>query len=126
MSTHRLYYNRLSADGIRRHRRLGRSCPSDGVTEVVLDQTAFYPTSGGQPFDTGTLGGFPLRTSSIVMTARSRISSRATPVAGAAVRGQIDWARRLDHMQQHTPASTSSRRRLIGSLMFGRSVFTGQ
>src|SRR5262249_58695614 len=32
----------------------------DGRAHVVLDRTAFYPTSGGQPFDTGTLGGFPI------------------------------------------------------------------
>ena len=32
----------------------------DGGAEVVLDRTAFYPTSGGQPFDTGVLGGVPV------------------------------------------------------------------
>src|SRR3954467_11193819 len=31
--------------------------PRDGRTAVFLDRTAFYPTSGGQPFDTGTIGG---------------------------------------------------------------------
>jgi alanyl-tRNA synthetase len=67
---------------------------------VYLDRTAFYPTSGGQPFDTGTLGG--VRVADVVDEG-DRIAHllegtlAANPVAGA-----IDWPRRFDHMQQHT------------------------
>ena len=70
---------------------------------VVLDQSAFYPTTGGQPHDTGTLSDRQ------VVDVIERESDGAVlhvldaPLdAGAQVSGQVDWARRLDHMQQHT------------------------
>lgn len=74
----------------------------DGRLFVTLDQTAFYPTSGGQPFDTGILGGAAVtdvidRDDGTVVHA---MSGRLTP--GEVVTGEIDWARRFDHMQQHT------------------------
>jgi alanyl-tRNA synthetase len=78
------------------------SCaPAGEHFRVVLDRTAFYPTSGGQPFDTGRLGDaavlevVELEGGEIVHT-----TDRALP-AGA-VHGAIDWPRRFDHMQQHT------------------------
>jgi alanyl-tRNA synthetase len=69
---------------------------------VTLDQTAFYPTSGGQPFDTGVLGG-----AAVSEVIDREDGSIAHVVAGAlkpgeVVRGAIDWPRRFDHMQQHT------------------------
>jgi alanyl-tRNA synthetase len=73
----------------------------DGV-RVVLDRTAFYPTSGGQPHDTGRLGGLPV----IDVIDREdgevehRVEGRLEP--GRTVAGEIDWTRRFDHMQQHT------------------------
>ena len=76
---------------------------------VALDRTAFYPTSGGQPFDTGTLGGFRVvdvvdRDDGViehVVNLELRTENlELSP--GAAVSGAIDWARRFDHMQQHT------------------------
>ncbi|MEP7117451.1 MAG: alanyl-tRNA editing protein, partial [Acidobacteriota bacterium] len=80
-----------------------RSCtPAGEHFEVVLAATAFYPTSGGQPHDTGTLGGHQ------VVDVIDRDDAGVTHVvsgalaAGAVVRGRIDWARRFDHMQQHT------------------------
>lgn len=74
----------------------------DGRTFVTLDQTAFYPTSGGQPFDTGTLGGAAV--SDVIDREDGTIVHlvSGTPKAGEVVRGAIDWARRFDHMQQHT------------------------
>jgi alanyl-tRNA synthetase len=73
-----------------------------GHTHVVLDQTAFYPTSGGQPFDTGTLGGAAVtdvidREDGTIVHV---VSGALKP--GEVVSGEIDWARRFDHMQQHT------------------------
>ena len=69
---------------------------------AVLDRTAFYPTSGGQPFDTGTLGG--ARVVGVSDTDEGdvlhEIDGDLEP--GAVVHGVIDWARRFDHMQQHT------------------------
>ena len=72
-----------------------------GKSGVVLDKTAFYPTSGGQPFDVGRLGDAPVvdvidRDDGTIL----HVVEGSLP-AGP-VRGRIDWARRFDHMQQHT------------------------
>lgn len=74
----------------------------DGRAHVTLDQTAFYPTSGGQPFDTGTLGGAAV--SDVIDRddgTIAHVTSGALKV-GDVVHGAIDWHRRFDHMQQHT------------------------
>lgn len=74
-----------------------------GWTAVILDRTAFYPTGGGQPSDTGVLNG-----SRVVECIDDgdkgvlHVVQGATPAPGATVKGRIDWLRRLDHMQQHT------------------------
>jgi alanyl-tRNA synthetase len=75
---------------------------ADGRSAVVLDRTAFYPTSGGQPHDRGTLNGFEVvdvvdRDDGEILHV---VEDRLAP--GDTVRGQIDWPRRFDHMQQHT------------------------
>ncbi len=71
---------------------------------VVLDRTAFYPTSGGQPHDTGRLGGVPVvdvlenENGEIV-----HVLDAPLPAAvGQTVLGEIDWQRRADHIQQHS------------------------
>jgi alanyl-tRNA synthetase len=77
----------------------------DGRTIAVLDRTAFYPTSGGQPFDTGALGGRAVvdvfdqddGTIAHVLDGAERMLR-----VGETVTGEIDWPRRFDHMQQHT------------------------
>ena len=75
----------------------------EGRPTAVLDRTAFYPTSGGQPFDTGTLNGVRVldvidrESDHAVVHIMDRPLSIGEPVTGA-----IDWARRLDHMQQHS------------------------
>jgi alanyl-tRNA synthetase len=76
---------------------------ADGRTLALLDRTAFYPTSGGQPFDTGMLGD--ARVVDVVDREDGGIAhvvEGGTLAAGARVAGRIDWDRRLDHMQQHT------------------------
>jgi alanyl-tRNA synthetase len=74
-----------------------------GWIAVTLDRTAFYPTGGGQPSDTGTIDG--QRVLECIDDEEDGvlhvIQGRA-PEVGATVRGRIDWARRLDHIQQHT------------------------
>ncbi len=73
----------------------------DGRPAVVLDRTAFYPTSGGQPYDTGSLGD--VRVVDVVdRDDGSIVHVIDREVAAAAVHGTIDWERRFDHMQQHT------------------------
>jgi len=67
---------------------------------VVLDRTAFYPTSGGQPHDTGRLGG--MRVTEVLEDDQERIVHIASGRVDGTVTGTIDWPRRFDHMQQHT------------------------
>ena len=73
----------------------------NGKTIVALDRSAFYPTSGGQPFDTGTLNGAPVTDVFVEKdgTVWHEIDGELT--VGDAVHGKIDWARRFEHMQQH-------------------------
>jgi alanyl-tRNA synthetase len=67
---------------------------------VYLDRTAFYPTSGGQPFDTGRLNGIQITD---VVDEGERIAHLlAQPITDTKAVGQLDWGRRFDHMQQHT------------------------
>ncbi len=75
---------------------------ADDGRRIYLDETAFYPTSGGQPFDTGTLDGARVVD---VVDEEDRIAhvlDRPLPADTHQVRGTVDWARRWDHMQQHT------------------------
>ena len=67
---------------------------------IYLDRTAFYPTSGGQPFDTGRLGGIEVLD---VVDEGERVAHvLAQPLAGGTTSGAVNWDRRFDHMQQHT------------------------
>ena len=68
---------------------------------VVLDRTAFYPEGGGQPADHGTLGGAAVLDVQERNGVITHLCDRALP-AGETVSGRIDWARRFDHMQQHS------------------------
>jgi alanyl-tRNA synthetase len=68
---------------------------------VFLDASAFYPESGGQPFDRGTLNGVEIV--EVFDTGDGRIGHKlAAPLPEGKVRGTIDWSRRFDHMQQHS------------------------
>ena len=72
----------------------------DDGRRVYLDRTAFYPTSGGQPFDTGTLGGANVIE---VIDEEDRVAHLLdAPIVSGEVTAQIDWRRRFDHMQQHS------------------------
>lgn len=83
---------------------------------IVLDRTAFYPTSGGQPADRGTLGGVDVLDVAVREEDGAIVHVLSTPlwpsstlggeqersVTEAEVVGEVDWPRRFDHMQQHT------------------------
>lgn len=73
---------------------------SDCGLRVVLDRTAFYPASGGQPFDTGTLNGIPVL--DVVDREEDIEHVLGSPLAEETAHGQVDRARRWDHRQQHT------------------------
>jgi alanyl-tRNA synthetase len=67
---------------------------------VYLDRTAFYPESGGQPADRGALSGIPVVDVLEEDEAIAHVVERKPE--GVEIVGRIDWARRFDHMQQHT------------------------
>ena len=94
--TERLYYH---DSYLRQFDARALEVADDGIT-VYLDRTAFYPTSGGQPFDVGTIAGVSVRD---VVDEGDRIAHLlAAPLAAGPVACSIDWSRRFDHMQQHT------------------------
>ncbi len=75
--------------------------PGSPARAAVLDRTAFYPASGGQPFDTGTLG-----TARVVDVVDQDDGTILHVLDGelseGKVHGRVDWHRRFEHMQQHT------------------------
>ena len=97
--TERLYYT----DATLRTFSARLAAVAGGGTTVYLDRSAFYPTSGGQPHDVGTLSGIAVID---VIDEGERVAHVLdAPLDAAAeseVRGEIDWERRFDHMQQHT------------------------
>lgn len=107
MTTHRLYYDDSYLQDF--EARVLTCIPSKPVSniadaqaawEIHLDRTAFYPSSGGQPNDLGKLG------EAVLLDVRddgeeiAHIVDRELPLGNIA--GFVDWARRFDHMQQHT------------------------
>jgi len=100
-STERLYY--LDSHLIEFDARvLDISERVSGWLAVTLDRTAFYPTGGGQPSDTGTLNGG--RVVECIDEGESvlHVLQGQTPAIGSQMKGRVDWPRRLDHIQQHT------------------------
>jgi alanyl-tRNA synthetase len=112
--TERLYYR----DSFRREFEANvLSCEREGDRwRVILERTAFYPTSGGQPHDLGWLGDAQVLE---VVDSAPETASASSNASGAEQRqevvhytsaelppgpvtGKLDWQRRIDHMQQHT------------------------
>ena len=70
---------------------------------VVLSNTAFYPTGGGQPHDTGWLNDVAIiNVEKINDEIRHYIEGGDNTTLSGTVKGQLNWERRFDHMQQHT------------------------
>ncbi len=94
--TERLYYH----DSYLREFHARVLDRTDNGTTLYLDRTAFYPTSGGQPHDAGSINGTAVVD---VIDEGERIAHRtASPVDSTGADCLIDWPRRLDHMQQHS------------------------
>src|SRR5262245_46372559 len=101
------YLTRFAARIVRREPASG------GLASVELDRTAFYRTGGGQPHDTGRIAG------RAVLDVREGGDGRILHMLRAAdaeamddrtdMQGEIDWARRFDHMQQHSGQHILSR-----------------
>src|SRR6202451_57947 len=89
---------------------VARVAATESRPAVILRETAFYPSSGGQVHDTGWLtleGAERLRVSEVADAEDGRVlhyleAPAKLPVAGAAVHGSVDAERRRDHMQQHS------------------------
>jgi alanyl-tRNA synthetase len=102
MATHRIYYDDSFARDFEAKVLTSEPC-MHGTTpawEVVLDETALYPTSGGQPCDHGKLGDanvLEVRDEGDEVVHIVDRELRPGPVHGC-----VDWPRRFDHMQQHT------------------------
>jgi alanyl-tRNA synthetase len=114
MAAERLYYAdsalthfTATVTDIRERSRTGGA----SLWQIALDRSAFYPTSGGQPHDTGTLAATApsgARLEAPIVDVEEDDHGElwhltAKPLlAGTQVEGRIDWARRLDHIQQHS------------------------
>ena len=97
MKTQRIYESDAS---VRRFSARVRSCTAHGQDfAVVLDRTAFFPGGGGQPCDLGTLGG--ARVLEVFEQDGEVVHVTQAPLNGE-VAGELDWARRLDCMEQHS------------------------
>jgi alanyl-tRNA synthetase len=110
----RLYYADPSLASFDAHvsdiREVSRT-QGKSLWQIALDRSAFYPTSGGQPHDTGVLtatssGGALLEAPILAVEEDDQGEVwHTTPkplLAGTLVRGYVDWSRRRDHMQQHS------------------------
>jgi alanyl-tRNA synthetase len=102
MATHRIYYDDSFARDFTAEVLNCEPCVH-GTTpafEVILDSTALYPTSGGQPHDGGKLGD------ANVLEVRDEgeeiVHIVDRELSPGTVHGCVDWPRRFDHMQQHT------------------------
>lgn len=95
--TERLYYTDCSLTSF----DAWVTAADEARTHIELDRTAFYPDSGGQPRDFGTLNGVDVVDVLEKDGALVHVLAAALP-PGDAVRGEVDAARRRDHMQQHT------------------------
>lgn len=119
--TERLYYDNaylMEFDAVVQAVRPNGSC-----FDVLLDRSAFYPTSGGQPYDTGLLGGAAV-TDVNVEDGLVWHTVDAPLTVGDTVHGCIDWARRFDHMQQHAGDHmiAGALHRLMGGVTIGLHI----
>ena len=81
--------------------RVLQCSPAPDGFAVVLDRTAFFPEGGGQPCDTGTLGG--ARVLAVSTDGETVTHTTDAPLPeGTEVTGCLNWVARLDAMQQHT------------------------
>ena len=99
MATEKIYYQ--DAHQAAFQARVLSCQPGKHGYDVVLDRTCFYPEGGGQPYDTGVLGEANVLEVHEKNGVITHLCDKPFEV-GESVSGKIDWARRFDHMQQHS------------------------
>jgi len=107
MKTERLYYNDpylFEFDA-----RVIDVVDAAGRRGLILDRTAFYPTSGGQPNDLGALGGIRVLEVYEDEVSGAVVHVVGEPITPGAVHGSVDATRRRDHIQQHSGQHVLSR-----------------
>jgi alanyl-tRNA synthetase len=103
MGTERLYYT--DSGMLEFTATVAEVVEMPDAAHIILDRTAFYPTGGGQPNDTGSINGVEIidvaedDAGRIIHVARS---GQARSFHGKTVECRVDASRRLDHMQQHS------------------------
>src|SRR5438093_11443371 len=100
MKTERLYYDDPYL--LEFEAKILEIRPIEDRFGIVLDRTAFYPTSGGQPNDLGTINDVPLSDCIEDESSGEVIHVLESSVAKGGVQCRIDAARRADHVQQHS------------------------
>ena len=95
--TAKLYYDDLYAKEF--DAKLISQSEHNGKFHIILDRTLFYPSGGGQPFDTGTLNGVEVL--EVSEHGDEIIHIIASPLESSDVHGVINWERRFELMQQH-------------------------
>jgi alanyl-tRNA synthetase len=106
MPTQRLYYTDSYTTTF--EAEISERTAYEDTPAVVLNRSYFYPTSGGQPHDTGTLNGVPVgdvvvrEEDGAVLHVLDKTVLLDEVFSSDTVQGMIDWARRFDHMQHHT------------------------
>ncbi len=98
--TERLYYDDAYLTEF--SARIVQRLTVGGQPAVVLDRTAFYPTGGGQPHDTGVIGGATVLDVFTREEDATVVHVLAEEIGEDVVACRLDWARRFDHMQHHT------------------------
>ena len=119
--TERLYYDNALLFEFDAQVTACRKTPAG--CQIALDRSAFYPTSGGQPFDTGWLND--VRITDVNVSGGEVWHTVDRPLSvGDAVHGRIDWPRRFDHMQQHAADHmiASALHRLMGGVTIGLHI----
>ncbi len=100
MTTQRLYYHDATTTAF--SAEIVETTTVNNQPAAILDQTLFYPTSGGQPHDTGTLNGVAVVDVFVRPDDEAIVHVLEQPLEVGSAEAQIDWSRRFDHMQHHT------------------------
>jgi alanyl-tRNA synthetase len=96
-------YTRTFSAQVRRH------TTHNNKSAVILDKTYFYPTSGGQPNDMGTLNGVAVEDVVVDEATKDVLHMLAAPLTNDDVQAELNWPRRFDHMQHHSGQHILSR-----------------